>query len=129
MFRRRSIATIAERVTGAGTQQRRHPRVDACDAIRVRAFLADGPREYSGFLLNLSVGGCAVQLGAKLDVETLVAFEVEVCGTLVGVRGHVSRLDANRRGWTHGIRFDSLDAQRAATVAQVVSDLQRRRVL
>ena len=110
-------------------QRRRHFRVSLCGPVQIRAQTRDGSVNYYGHVLDVSAGGCAVQLGVRLEEDTPVALDLELRGCRMRVMGRVRNVRTGRRGWRMGIEFTTISPARTATLSSLVNDVHRGRAL
>ncbi|MGQ0825991.1 MAG: PilZ domain-containing protein [Actinomycetota bacterium] len=119
----------AVEVASTVAQRRRFLRVPLCGPVQLVAETADGGFRYYGHVLDVSAGGCALQLGVRLDDGTPVALDLELRGCRMRVLGHVKNVRTRPRGWRTGIEFDHLSPARQATLATLVNDIHHGRAL
>jgi hypothetical protein len=99
--------------------------VPVAGKVRLVADTADGVVIRSGYVVDLSVSGCALRLHACLEPGHEARLEVEVDGRTVWLPGRVAWTRTSAHSWLVGVAFDQLVPGKQSLVTRLVAERRR----
>ena len=106
---------------GKGAERRVHPRVRALSSIELHPDGSSAP--IWGKALDLSVGGCFMEMPIPLPKDTKLKIGLWIKETKIWIKGQVVN---SRPGFGIGIRFAEIDPPDAAKLKQYLAGMSNR---
>jgi PilZ domain-containing protein len=123
-LRRALKEMLAHLLAGDGGGTRRHPRVIYDVRVRIGS-----DAEKLGLLEEISLSGCSVRVGARLEPGEPLVLRVPVLSEGNGLRV-IGRVVEQRKaldgGWRTGVAFDDLDERTRTALSKLLADLMCR---
>ena len=100
--------------------QRRHERVPFTAGVTLMVEARGRLQRYSGYMLDLSEGGCALRVYSSVRTNARARLRIEIGNTAISVAFVTRWAKAESRGWTLGAEFDQPSLEQRAEIRRLI---------
>ena len=105
--------------------QRRHERVPFAAGVTLMLESRGRWHRYSGYMLDLSEGGCALRVYSAVNANVRGRLRIEVGNSAISVCVVTRWAKAESRGWTLGAEFDRPTPAQQSEIRHLIERARR----